>query len=378
MEIDLNNASFGEFNERNNSQNGNEPEGNINLNNLSFDANNNIEDEPNFGTQNAQILSQEEQNLSPKQEDQNEIFDQIPIEIESEEKAQKNFYTRKLIQEEIEFLLGNMVSLIESAVLTQNSGIFSRLKLLSTKSYNKLAKAEILYLNIESSLRKILKIYRRNRAFSLTNALYLWSFKARVLSGILLIDKEMESTYKKEQDEKLRKANQRLREIEESYKKSEKNYNNLQKFDGDLKRRLIEYKDKEKKSSQRKAELEQRLKFLSENFQRDRSSSGHETRNYENKIQNLEKKIDKIKKENEQRQIKFEEFYGQMNEMLQFYERNYEQEMINLNISNPSITLSQNNFSPKDRPGNKTCYTSGDLSKNNNNSVRNNYSTGKK
>ena len=160
MEIDLNNASFGEFNERNNSQNGNEPEGNINLNNLSFDANNNIEDEPNFGTQNAQILSQEEQNLSPKQEDQNEIFDQIPIEIESEEKAQKNFYTRKLIQEEIEFLLGNMVSLIESAVLTQNSGIFSRLKLLSTKSYNKLAKAEILYLNIESSLRKILKIYR--------------------------------------------------------------------------------------------------------------------------------------------------------------------------------------------------------------------------
>ena len=64
--------------------------------------------------------------------------------------------------------------------------------------------------------------------------------------------------------------------------------------------------------------------------------------------------------------------------MLNVYEKNYEQEMRSLNVSNPSITLSQHNFSPKDRAGTKICYTSGALNKNNNNSVRNNYSTGKK
>lgn len=315
---------------------------NSNENNLSFENQNLVESE--------QIYPKIESIEEP-----NEIFDNIPTELETEEQDKKTFYQDIFLQETLKYSLDAMFNIIRRKIIEKKQNFFIKIKSISNKKFNKIAEAEIIFLHIESSLKGLLNIYKKTHFQSKQKFFYLWSFKAGLIKNIQLIEKKTENKYKNEENEKIKQLNTKLEKVEKESKNYESNFNNLQNYDNELKNKLNKLRDNNKKKSDIIKNLEAKIKTLNDTikYKNSNMSNNFGEKNYETIIHNLTSKIEKIKRENEQKQIQFEEFYQQMNEMLGVYERNYEQEVQSLSETDPTIAISQQNLSPKDRNNSK-------------------------
>jgi hypothetical protein len=120
------------------------------INNLSFEALNKIDDNNNN-------ISNEVIN------ENNEIFNSIPMEIETEENDRNNYYQNEYLIENINYHLNKMIKTINKKFQLKKLFAFLKIKKISDINHYNIIEAELLYIKISNTLKFLLRVYKRKK-----------------------------------------------------------------------------------------------------------------------------------------------------------------------------------------------------------------------
>ena len=205
------NASFGqdgleESNEKISNEdvginNNNNSEINNDRNNISFEALDNL---------NA--------NLNNKSNDavpeNNDIFNSIPMEIETEENDRIYYYQNKYLIEKIYYNLNKMIKVINNKFLLKKLFVFLLLKRISDIKHYQIIDAELILFKLTNSLKLLIRIYRRQKRNYLKKYFYKWNNNNILNKQTQEIKQKIEEKIQKENEEKVDNLTKKLNEIE--------------------------------------------------------------------------------------------------------------------------------------------------------------------
>lgn len=292
-----------------------------------------------FGQENGFELNKNEENNNQEVNnyDNNNIFNSIPMEIESEESQKIKYYNNLYIKEKISFYLNSLFNVIQKKINNNQSKLFFALKQKSNYKYSKLVHAQILFMLIETNLKKIKHIWDKTRKDILNDA-----FSKIKTHNILT------AYYYDYDSRKNSETNQNISEVENELKKREKKYGeiyekvkNLKNLEEKQKNEVKEYENKNKKLEEKCSELIGKNKELKEVISLSRQKSAkynyeHDI-NDEKRILELQNKIKMKEKESDNQIAYYELFYQSMNEMLSQYESKYDTIKSTINTTNQNI-----------------------------------------
>ena len=290
-----------------------------------------------FGKENGFKVDKSNENADIQKNKNGDIFNSIPIEIGKEENYSFEYYNYIYIKQKLSFCLNNIFNIVQQRIKNHKNKFFFTLKRDSNIKYSKLINAEILYMLIETNLKKMEHIWYKKRIDILNdiftriknyNALnkYYKSYDSKKNIEIKNKINEVEENMKKI----VKKYNDKLDEVNNLKNKEEKN----KKENADIQKRNNNLEEKYNKLIDKNKELKDiislsRQKSAKYNFELDT--------NGDKRIIELQKKI-KIKERENEEQIKyFELFYQNMNDILSQYESKYDTIKSTINTTNQNI-----------------------------------------
>ena len=337
------NDSFGNFN----SNEDDNKIGNIsfneenNNNNISFEGNNNNENNNisfeeekknniSFENMDNKIISIPETNNN---KNENEIFNSLPMEIQNQESEDIIYYEKLLILENIKKNISSVFNIINKRVNFYKVIFFYELKTRAYNKYSKLVCAEILFINIKTKLNIFNSIERMYRYKNLKESFVTIKRYAK-------IKKEKEEKEKKRENEmkkKIKEMNDLLKNHENNLKNLNENVEKLKTNEKNINTEINELNKKHNKLNDKLNELTQKTKPLKESIKK-KSDNFSLTldKTIDPKIAELQNIIKYKEREKEKSMNYFEDFFKKMNDMLGFYESNYETIKSTINSSSAS------------------------------------------
>ena len=314
------NASFGqdgleESNEKISNEdvginNNNNSEINNDRNNISFEALDNL---------NA--------NLNNKSNDavpeNNDIFNSIPMEIETEENDRIYYYQNEYLIEKIYYNLNKMIKVINNKFLLKKLFVFLLLKRISDIKHYQIIDAELILIKLTNSLKLLIRIYRRQKRNYLKKYFYKWNNNNILNKQTQEIKQKIEEKIQKENEEKVDNLTKKLNEIEKESKNLNKTYSSLENTNNELKNKIKQFNDKENNLISQLKQLESKnTKFKELISTRSPSiSSTSEHKTLESKIKLLENQINHLQDQKKEKENTLQLFISEMEKNLQKYEQ---------------------------------------------------------
>jgi phage shock protein A len=314
------NASFGqdgleESNEKISNEdvginNNNNSEINNDRNNISFEALDNL---------NA--------NLNNKSNDavpeNNDIFNSIPMEIETEENDRIYYYQNEYLIEKIYYNLNKMIKVINNKFLLKKLFVFLLLKRISDIKHYQIIDAELILFKLTNSLKLLIRIYRRQKRNYLKKYFYKWNNNNILNKQTQEIKQKIEEKIQKENEEKVDNLTKKLNEIEKESKNLNKTYSSLENTNNELKNKIKQFNDKENNLISQLKQLESKnTKFKELISTRSPSiSSTSEHKTLESKIKLLENQINHLQDQKKEKENTLQLFISEMEKNLQKYEQ---------------------------------------------------------
>ena len=314
------NASFGqdgleESNEKISNEdvginNNNNSEINNDRNNISFEALDNL---------NA--------NLNNKSNDavpeNNDIFNSIPMEIETEENDRIYYYQNEYLIEKIYYNLNKMIKVINNKFLLKKLFVFLLLKRISDIKHYQIIDAELILFKLTNSLKLLIRIYRRQKRNYLKKYFYKWNNNNILNKQTQEIKQKIEEKIQKENEEKVDNLTKKLNEIEKESKNLNKIYSSLENTNNELKNKIKQFNDKENNLISQLKQLESKnTKFKELISTRSPSiSSTSEHKTLESKKKLLENQINHLQDQKKEKENTLQLFISEMEKNLQKYEQ---------------------------------------------------------
>lgn len=279
-------------------------------------------------------LGEDNGNGSPN----NNIFNSVPMEIESQENEKINFYQNILVKENINYHLSMVFNILKNLLKSYKLKFLYELKQKSNNKYAKLVKAEIIFMNIQQNLQIFNYIFNRDRKEKLNNCF----IKLKKHISLLKFLEAQEEKKSNEIKKKIKNANEQLKKCEKNYKEALSGVEGLKNIDEKLNEEINVLEQKNKSLNEKYNELVQKSKVLKESISINKQKSANysstmDTKNSEPRILDLQKKIKEREDEKEKNMSYFEDFYHKMNDMLGKYESNYDTIISTMNTTNQNM-----------------------------------------
>ena len=314
------NASFGQdlIEDSNEMLSGEEVESFNNDKNELIDERNNISFE---GSDNLNV------NINNKSNDavpeNNDIFNSIPMEIETEENERVFFYQKEYLIEHLNFYLNKMIKIINNKFLLKKLFAFLLIKRISDIKHFQIIEAELLFIKLSNTLKLLMRIYRRRKKVVLKKYFLKWSHLNILNKQTQIIKKKIEEKIQKENEEKIANLNKQLNEIDKELKKSNKSYSTIENTSGDLKNKIKQFSEKENNLLSKIKQLEKKNNKFKEliSTRSPSISSTSENKNLESKKRLLENQINYLQDQKKEKENTLQLFISEMEKNLQKYEK---------------------------------------------------------
>ena len=264
----------------------------------------------------------------------NNIFNSIfTTEIDNNDNQTKlEFFRIQLIKEKINYSLFNLIRFINNRINKHKLNFIYKLKYIQNQKYEKLIKAEILYMNIKTKLDHFFYLFQFINSMKIKKAFN----KIKNYSYLKKRQQNQEQIIKKEKEKKIQNLNSKLNSIT----------NNL----NDAKGKINILKKKKKKISNENKDVKNRINILNEKInqltkvgntlkenisnKKNIYNNTINNKNQENIINNLQNLIEQKENEKEREMIDVDNFYQGMDVILSQYESISETILSNCNINN--------------------------------------------
>ena len=313
------NASFGQdgleesndklSNEDININNNNNSELYNDRNNISFEALDNLNVNPNNKSNDAVP-------------ENNDIFNSIPMEIETEENDKIYYYQNEYLIGSIYYNLNKMIKVINNKFLLKKLFVFLLLKRISDIKHYQIIDAELILFKLTNSLKLLIRIYRRQKRNYLKKYFYKWNNNNILNKQTQEIKQKIEEKIQKENEEKVDNLTKKLNEIEKESKNLNKTYSSLENTNNELKNKIKQFNDKENNLISQLKQLESKnTKFKELISTRSPSiSSTSEHKTLESKKRLLENQINHLQDQKKEKENTLQLFISEMEKNLQKYE----------------------------------------------------------
>ena len=280
----------------------------------------------------------------------NNIFSSVPMEMEMDSEYQNSnyFYDSLLSKELIKYHLSNIFNILKSKIIIINSQTFYFFKQSSIIKLNNLIKAEIVYLKISSTLKRISKIFKVNRINMLYNVFFILKTQFYLLNNNKNnIDNDsfrnrFETKYKKEKDNTINENNNSIKKLEKDIKDIENNIKKLTIKENELKTEINNCFLKEKQLNDKIKTIENSTNTVKKTLQSCNISSIATNSKYDSEIHSLESTIETNKQLKEGKEEIIKMFMKQVNDLINEYQV-YIDNIINRNTGKNNIK-SENNL----------------------------------
>ena len=313
------NASFGQdgleesndkiSNEDININNNNNSELYNDRNNISFEALDNLNINPNNKSSDAVPGN-------------NDIFNSIPMEIETEDNDRIYYYQNEYLIEKINYNLSKMIKVINNKILLKKLFVFLLLKRISDIKHYQIIDAQLILIKLTNSLKLLIRIYRRQKRNYLKKYFYKWNNNNILNKQTQEIKKKIEEKIQKENEEKLENLTKKLNEIEKESKNLNKTYSSLENTNNELKNKIKQFNDKENNLISKLKQLESKnskfKELISTRSPSISSTSEHKT--LESKKRLLENQINHLQDQKKEKENTLQLFISEMEKNLQKYE----------------------------------------------------------
>ena len=314
------NASFGQdlIEDSNEMLSGEEVESFNNDKNELIDERNNISFE---GSDNLNV------NINNKSNDavpeNNDIFNSIPMEIETEENERVFFYQKEYLIEHLNFYLNKMIKIINNKFLLKKLFAFLLIKRISDIKHFQIIEAELLFIKLSNTLKLLMRIYRRRKKVVLKKYFLKWSHLNILNKQKEIIKKKIEEKIQKENEEKIANLNKQLNEIDKELKKSNKSYSTIENTSNDLTNKIKQFSEKENNLLSKIKQLEKKNNKFKEliSTRSPSISSTSENKNLESKKRLLENQINYLQEQKKEKESTLQLFISEMEKNLQKYEK---------------------------------------------------------
>ena len=313
------NASFGQdgleesndkiSNEDININNNNNSELYNDRNNISFEALDNLNINPNNKSSDAVPGN-------------NDIFNSIPMEIETEDNDRIYYYQNEYLIEKINYNLSKMIKVINNKILLKKLFVFLLLKRISDIKHYQIIDAQLILIKLTNSLKLLIRIYRRQKRNYLKKYFYKWNNNNILNKQTEEIKKKIEEKIQRENEEKVDNLTKKLNEIEKESKNLNKTYSSLENTNNELKNKIKQFNDKENNLISKLKQLESKnTKFKELISTRSPSiSSTSEHKTLESKKKLLENQINHLQDQKKEKENTLQLFISEMEKNLQKYE----------------------------------------------------------
>ena len=314
------NASFGQdgleesndkiSNEDININNNNNSELYNDRNNISFEALDNLNINPNNKSSDAVPGN-------------NDIFNSIPMEIETEDNDRIYYFQNEYLIEKINYNLSKMIKVINNKILLKKLFVFLLLKRISDIKHYQIIDAQLILIKLTNSLKLLIRIYRRQKRNYLKKYFYKWNNNNILNKQTEEIKKKIEEKIQRENEEKVDNLTKKLNEIEKESKNLNKTYSSLENTNNELKNKIKQFNDKENNLISKLKQLESKnTKFKELISTRSPSiSSTSEHKTLESKIKLLENQINHLQDQKKEKENTLQLFISEMEKNLQKYEQ---------------------------------------------------------
>ncbi len=255
--------------------------------------------------------------------DNNDIFNSIPMEIETEENDKIYFYQNEYLIENINYHLNKMIKTINNKFLLQKLFVFLLIQKISDIKHYQIIEAELLFIKISNTLKLLIRVYRRNKRFKIKKYFYKWYNNYLINKQTHEIKKKIEEKVQKENEEKINNLNKQLNEIEKDSKNLNKTYSSIENTNNDLKNKIKQFNEKENNLCSKLKQLESKNNKFKEliSTRSPSISSTSENKTLESKKRLLENQINYLQDQKKEKENTLQLFISEMEKNLQKYEK---------------------------------------------------------
>ena len=264
----------------------------------------------------------------------NNIFNSIfTTEIDNNDNQIKlEFFQIQLIKEKINYSLFNLIKFINNRINKHKLNFIYKLKYIQNQKYEKLIKAEILYMNIKTKLDHFFYLFQFINSMKIKKAFN----KIKNYSYLKKRQQNQEQIIKKEKENKIQNLNSKLNSITNNLNDAKGKINILNNIQKKISNENKDVKNRINILNEKINQLTKVGNTLKENISNKKNIYNNtiNNKNQENIIHNLQNLIEQKENEKEREMIDVDNFYQGMDVILSQYESISETILSNCNINN--------------------------------------------
>ena len=264
----------------------------------------------------------------------NNIFNSIfTTEIDNNDNQTKlEFFRIQLIKEKINYSLFNLIRFINNRINKHKLNFIYKLKYIQNQKYEKLIKAEILYMNIKTKLDHFFYLFQFINSMKIKKAFN----KIKNYSYLKKRQQNQEQIIKKEKENKIQNLNSKLNSITNNLNDAKGKINILNNIQKKISNENKDVKNRINILNEKINQLTKVGNTLKENISNKKNIYNNtiNNKNQENIINNLQNLIEQKENEKEREMIDVDNFYQGMDVILSQYESISETILSNCNINN--------------------------------------------
>ena len=264
----------------------------------------------------------------------NNIFNSIfTTEIDNNDNQTKlEFFRIQLIKEKINYSLFNLIRFINNRINKHKLNFIYKLKYIQNQKYEKLIKAEILYMNIKTKLDHFFNLFQFINSTKIKKAFN----KIKNYSYLKKRQQNQEQIIKKEKENKIQNLNSKLNSITNNLNDAKGKINILNNIQKKISNENKDVKNRINILNEKINQLTKVGNTLKENISNKKNIYNNtiNNKNQENIIHNLQNLIEQKENEKEREMIDVDNFYQGMDVILSQYESISETILSNCNINN--------------------------------------------
>ena len=264
----------------------------------------------------------------------NNIFNSVfTTEIDNNDNQKKlEFFQIQLIKEKINYSLSNLIKFINNRIYRNKINFIYELKYIQNQKYEKLIKAEILYMNIKTKLEHFFYLIQFINSTRIKKCFY----KIKNYSYLKKRQQSQEQIIKKEKENKIQNLNNKLNSITNNLNEAKGKINILNNIQKKINNENKELKNKINTLNEKINQLIKVGNTLKESISNKKYIYNNtiNNKNQENIIHNLQNLIEQKENEKEREMIDVDNFYQGMDVILSQYESISETILSHCNINN--------------------------------------------
>ena len=264
----------------------------------------------------------------------NNIFNSVfTTEIDNNDNQKKlESFQIQLIKEKINYSLSNLIKFINNRIYRYKLNFIYELKYIQNQKYEKLIKAEILYMNIKTKLEHFFYLIQFINSTRIKKCFY----KIKNYTYLKKRQQSQEQIIKKEKENKIQNLNNKLNSITNNLNEAKGKINILNNIQKKINNENKELKNKINTLNEKINQLIKVGNTLKESISNKKYIYNNtiNNKNQENIIHNLQNLIEQKENEKEREMIDVDKFYQGMDVILSQYESISETILSNCNINN--------------------------------------------